>query len=35
VGATDGPEGVYVGAGDGELVAFTIAVPDEKADLPK
>ena len=35
VGATDGPDGVCVGEVDGELVAFTITVPGEKADPPK
>lgn len=35
VGATDGgPEGENVGAVEGEFVAYTITMPDEKADPP-
>ena len=34
-GATDGPDGVYVGAVVGALLAFTITVPGEKAVCPK
>ena len=31
MGAKDGPDGVYVGAVDGELVAYTITVLDGNA----